>query len=126
MGSHSSESPSAESFRQDVRGAAETPGARSQEFGPAAEACVPLGDLVRGGRTTGNVDVWKVSVHAAGAVVNLYSAPFREGFGATPLGIEAFSFVASYEKDDRMKKVPAVRWNWELLLSIPAGRLTVS
>lgn len=114
--------PLQRSFPQDVRGAAGTPGARSQEFGPA----VPLGDLVRGGGTKGNMDVRKVSVRVAGAVGNLYSAPFREGFGATQLAIEGFSFVASYEKDDRMKKAPAVRWNWELLLSIPAGRLTVS
>lgn len=29
-------------------------------------------------------------------MVNLYSAGFREEFGTTELGIEAFSFVANY------------------------------
>lgn len=103
--------PLQRSFPQDVRGAAGTPGAGSQEFGPAAEDSVPLGDLVRGGnkREYGRTEV---SVRAAGAVGHLYSAPFREGFGATQLAIEGFSFVASYEKDDRMNKVPAVRWNY--------------
>lgn len=47
------------------KGAAPTSGTRRQELGPAAEAFVPLGDLVRGGGTKRNMDVRKFSQRAA-------------------------------------------------------------
>lgn len=44
------------------------PGAKSS--GPVAEALVPLGDTVRGGRRKGSMDARKFSLRAAGVVVD--------------------------------------------------------
>lgn len=62
---------SAEVFLERCLGRRATSGTQSQEFEPAAEACVPLGDLVKGGGTNGNVDTRKFSLCAPGVVVNL-------------------------------------------------------